>query len=449
MASLRSNYLPQHSRRSVAIIASCFLVLTAGISLLTLIPSSSAYNPQRGMASLIGLAFAVLSLCFVRANRIHAAVYSLCLLIIGVQVMYQFKVGVGIRSPTTNITLLLIPMTGLLLGSRSAKLAIAVCIVWMVGLTAVELQGWIPGLTGGNVPLLIPSMGINLAIAISLYLLTERYLKAVERAVEDMTREQFARYKAETTVSQTQMLVQYKDEFMAMLSHEIRTPLNGVAGGVQLLFHPKATEEKKNRARNAIVQSLSNVSEVLNNLLDNSKIDAGKLELKLEPTRLSELMSGIENAYALQAESKGLTLSCECINTPPEPLELDAPRLRQMLNNLVSNAVKFTPSGSIRVEVQSEDPGPTAKAGDVLLRFKVIDSGCGISEEDQATLFTEYVQLRNSGKQQSGTGLGLVVVKKLAKLMGGDAGVASTRGEGATFWFTVRTRALPPAPGID
>ncbi len=446
---LREDYLPKHSQRSVAVISWFFFVLCGSIALFTLLPASPGHDVNRGIASLSGFGFAALSLVFLHKKKIHLAVFSIGALILVALLVYQIRVGSGVRSPANNIALLLVPMAGLLLGRGPARLALVLSVSWIFAVTVAELVGWIPGFTAHNAPLLIPSAIINAGICLSLYMLIERYLVAVQNAVNDMNAEQNARHRAESEVQQTQMLVQYKDEFMAMLSHEIRTPLNGVASGVQLLFHPKATEEKKTRARNAIVQSLSNVSEVLNNLLDNSKIDAGKLELKLEPTRLSELMSGIENAYALQAESKGLTLSCDCINTPPEPLELDAPRLRQMLNNLVSNAVKFTPSGSIRVEVQGEASGPAAGTGEALLRFKVIDSGCGISEADQATLFTEYVQLRNSGKQQSGTGLGLVVVKKLAQLMGGDAGVWSTRGEGATFWFTVRTRTVQTAPGSD
>jgi len=172
---------------------------------------------------------------------------------------------------------------------------------------------------------------------------------------------------------------------------------------------------------------------MINDLLDISKIEAGKLELDYKPFKLRNLMDLINTTFSLSAKNKGLSYSCEISNKIPEYLIGDELRIRQILVNLISNAIKFTIKGFIKISIEIMD----REIGKVKILFKVTDSGVGILEDKQKLLFQNFVQIKNKNIKAGGTGLGTAISKQLVEMMNGKIGVQSKDGEGSIFWFTI------------
>ena len=245
-----------------------------------------------------------------------------------------------------------------------------------------------------------------------------------------------------------------KSEFLANMSHEIRTPMNGVIGMASLLEATALTDEQR-RYVAAVRASGESLLGLLNDILDFSKIEAGRLELEALDFDLVELLDDFMGMMAPRAEEKQLELVCDVAQDVPTRLRGDPARLRQILFNLVGNAVKFTERGEIVVRVDAEP----AVAGGTVLRFSVRDTGIGIPADRQATLFRKFTQVDTStSRKYGGTGLGLAISKQLTELMGGEIGVASEEGRGAEFSFTARfdlqpgaepELGVPPARGLE
>jgi PAS domain S-box-containing protein len=226
-----------------------------------------------------------------------------------------------------------------------------------------------------------------------------------------------------------------KSAFLANMSHEIRTPMNGILGMAHLLRRAGVTPQQAERL-DTIDTSARHLLGIINNILDISKIEAGKFQLEEGPVAVTEMLDSVTAILSEQAKAKGLQLAVETTVLPPRLLG-DATRLQQALLNYATNAVKFTEHGTVTLRILLQEENAEA----VLLRFEVQDTGIGIPAADISRLFGAFEQADNSTtRKYGGTGLGLAITRRLASLMGGEAGVESTPGVGSTFWFTARLK---------
>ncbi|MDO8904977.1 PAS-domain containing protein [Hydrogenophaga sp.] len=226
-----------------------------------------------------------------------------------------------------------------------------------------------------------------------------------------------------------------KGEFLANMSHEIRTPLHAVIGLTHLLADTPVSAQQQQLLDKSLMASRSLLG-IVNDVLDLAKIEAGELTLLPEPFYLDSLVSDLDNLFREQSNLKGITFAVERSETLPAVLVGDAMRVRQILNNLTSNAFKFTKGGSVRVKLCAVPLKASDPPGSVRLRGEVRDTGLGISPEVQARLFTPFTQADASTTRQfGGTGLGLSIVRQMAEAMGGSVGLHSVVDEGSTFWF--------------
>ncbi|HVX65695.1 MAG TPA: PAS domain S-box protein [Bryobacteraceae bacterium] len=225
-----------------------------------------------------------------------------------------------------------------------------------------------------------------------------------------------------------------KSRFLANMSHEIRTPMNGVIATSELLADTELNAAQQEYV-DMIRSSAQSLLRVINDILDISKIEAGKLELVPAPFDVAAIVGEVESFLRVQAAGKGLELHSEVDAAVPKRVRGDAGRLRQILLNLAGNAVKFTDKGGVVIRAALDSDSP----GQAVVRFTVTDSGIGIAEQDAGHLFQSFVQADNSpARRYNGTGLGLAISKQLIELMGGSIGLESKPGCGSTFWFTAR-----------
>lgn len=238
-----------------------------------------------------------------------------------------------------------------------------------------------------------------------------------------------AREHAQERQAAAEQANQAKSAFLANISHEIRTPMNGILGMAAALDRSSLSEEQR-RQVGLIRESGDLLTTVLNDVLDFSKVEAGRIEFELRPLRLSEIASRIESVHAFKAQEKNLAFHIVCEGDCDAPRIGDAHRIVQVLHNLVSNAIKFTLEGSVTVRMIA----PDQREADAPVRIEVVDTGVGISEEQVSRIFEPFAQAdATTTRKYGGTGLGLSIARGLAEAMGGAVSVRSKIEEGATF----------------
>ncbi len=265
----------------------------------------------------------------------------------------------------------------------------------------------------------------------------------------DMTRYKESLRKVEETTMQMQDSMKARDAFVANVTHELRTPVNGIKGHTELLMEQETDFQKSNYLK-MILDCCSTMEGIINNILDFSKLEAGKFQLDEKPFSFYDFMSKMEKMFSMLTMRKGLRFMLNVEQGIPDRLVGDELRLTQILNNLVSNAVKFTEQGYVGVEVNLN----TRINDEVELFFMIVDTGIGLSTEDKDKLFKSFSQVDASvTRKYGGTGLGLSITKDLVNMMHGKVWADGEKGKGSSFSFTVRLKqetsadeAAEPAP---
>jgi len=279
------------------------------------------------------------------------------------------------------------------------------------------------------------TLASQIAAALSNARLFEETTRAKEEAEQATAEAEVAKAKAESAN-------QAKSEFLSSMSHELRTPLNGILGYAQILKRDRNLTTLQEDGLDIIQQSGEHLLTLISDILDLAKIEAGKLEFQPTSIHLPTFLEGVAGMIHMRTQQKGLGFIYEAMTSIPAGIEADEKRLRQILINLLGNAVKFTDEGQVSLRVSVVNGQSHAASIQNRMRFEVADTGIGLEPEQLEKIFQPFEQVGNKARQAEGTGLGLPISRQLVQAMGGELQVESQPGQGSTFWFEIPLRVV-------
>jgi signal transduction histidine kinase/CheY-like chemotaxis protein/HPt (histidine-containing phosphotransfer) domain-containing protein len=373
------------------------------------------------------------------ATKLSLVVGVLTLWVIAVVLGYDISVSRRIPAAEALILLLVSALVAVFVWRFCCRLLIRPLRQLQGGLQAAcdgTLQPVEVAATGDEIESLGRSFNLMIGNLASSRAQLREYQEQLEAKIRDRTDE------LEQALQQARQATQAKTEFLANMSHELRTPLSGVIGMLELVLESPLTAEQKEQLT-AAQSCARSLLALLNDLLDLSKIEAGRMVLEEIPFEPRHLLADCVKTYAARAKSKGISITWAASAGVPRVLVGDPLRVRQILSNLLSNAVKFTSFGSVRAELKLA-PESIHPSKPVSVRFEVADTGPGIGADQQPAIFDKFTQADGSiSRRFGGTGLGLAIVKKLTELQGGRIALESEIGKGSCFSVTLPFSAAP------
>lgn len=422
----------------------CCLLGGAGNSLLFYFLDPPGYEAR---ANLLGTVVFLLLALAVPLERAYTLICNLALLNAVVLMSYITVHTGGINSPAMVwMTILAVPAL-LLLGRRWALGWILLIVVAILGQFVAVTQGWISGAVDTSPKTILWALLDKVLVIVSLMLVVNFYERMHRRQMHEVEQ---SNAQLEATQKALRQAQSHKDEFIASVGHELRTPMNAILGLNGVLQAELADQPENLEIAEHIRQSTEQLLRLVNDILDFSQLEAGRLALLEQPVHLEQLIEAVIAAHEPRAREKSLQLQWRLEDSVPVWVKTDPVRLRQILVNLLDNALKFTHRGRVALRVRAVETG---------LRFEVEDTGRGIAPERQQQVFKrfEHADLQTN-RAYGGTGLGLAICERLVSLQQGRIGVISRPQQGSIFWFDLPLQAVaapadsqagvcPPQPG--